>query len=501
MKVIKQRLSRKILAILTLALTLPMLIISYISANHMANDLIHQMTLFGDVLANSVYGAIKYPMSVGDSTAVTNQLLDMELEDIEIYINNNEQDIIYSTKKNLIGAKNPYTSNDQTVGKHLNEFQTTTSEGKFTFEKVINDQKFLNIVQVISNQEECYRCHGSTKKILGNIMVAMATDKTYQTIRSHTAKNILFALAGICIIIAITYALLIQSLSSPVKKLAKDMRDLPAKLLNKESLPQVSTRMDEIGDLEKSFNQMAKDLKEKREIIEFANNELTNANKELEAFAYSVSHDLRAPLRNIDGFSKILLEEYGDKLDEKGKHYLTRVRNGTLKMSELIDDILTLSRAGRQELRLHKTNANLLINDVLRDFTEDIKHRDITVKVGQLPEIFCDFTLIRSVFSNLISNAVKYTHSVKEPKILIDFNKDKKAIYVNDNGIGFDMQYHDKIYQVFQRLQLPEEYEGTGIGLAIAKRIMDRHHGSIWAESIAGQGATFYVKLPLIDSA
>jgi light-regulated signal transduction histidine kinase (bacteriophytochrome) len=166
-------------------------------------------------------------------------------------------------------------------------------------------------------------------------------------------------------------------------------------------------------------------------------------------------------------------------------------------MSQLIDDMLSFSRAGRTEVRLEHISMNRLINTAMRDFSEAIKEKDVDFKVGELPEVLCDQKMILHVFSNLISNALKYSSEEKRPIIEIGFDDAKRAFYVKDNGIGFDMQYHDKIFLVFQRLQLPEEYEGTGIGLAIVKRLIERHYGKIWAESEQGVGTIFYVQLPL----
>jgi len=310
--------------------------------------------------------------------------------------------------------------------------------------------------------------------------------------------NFFIGILGVAAVISISYLLLFWLVTKPVKRLARELQELPEKIEEGEyETRKTVTREDEIGCLEKNFYKMRKELFEKNEIIRNTNKDLTAANKELEVFAYSVSHDLRAPLRNIDGFSKIVLEEYGDKLEGSGEHYLKRVRNGAIKMSQLIDDMLDFSRAGRIELRLEQVGMNRLINNALRDFTEVIKEKDIDIKVEEMPELLCDQKMIQHVFANLISNAIKYSSEENRPQINIGFDDTLKAFYVRDNGIGFDMQYHEKIFQVFQRLQLPEEYEGTGIGLAIVNRLVERHHGKIRAESELGAGSTFYVQLPL----
>lgn len=493
----KKRLNRKILTILTMALTLPMIAITCLSAWYQAGDLIGQMTMAGDDLANVVYGGIKYSMSVGDRTAVRSQLLGMQMKGVEVYICNSKQDIIYSTREDMLGAVADGTVYNRESWLDLSRRLQSGNMDKVTLEDRMDGKNYLTTVWLLHNQKECEGCHRPGRDILGSLIVRMATDRTYQRIRKHTMNNILISVIGVCVIIAFTYALLNGLVTGPVTQLARNMRELPHRIAaNAGALIRTSDRNDEIGDLEKSFNEMALELRDKQRVIERTNWELAEANGELESFAYSVSHDLRAPLRNIDGFAKILLDEYKDRLDRTGLHYLERVRKGTLRMARLIDDILTFSRAGRQELQVRQVDADFLVRDVLRDFAEDIKTRNITVRIDKLPAILCDSVMIRNVFANLISNAIKYTSNKEHPAIAIGFIEKKKAIFVEDNGVGFDMQYHDKIFQVFQRLQLPEAYEGTGIGLAIAKRIIERHNGSIWGESRPGRGAIFYVMLP-----
>ena len=496
---IRKRLSRKILIILAFALPVPMLAITYLSASFQARELIEHMTQAGDDIAKAIYGGIRYPMSVGDTDAVVKQLSDMRMEDVEVYISNYNQNITYATNKEMIGVRLDDRIYDQAVWRQLLRESQKGSGREITFEEKISGKKYLVMVQLIFNRPECNRCHGNTTDILGSMVVRMATDRTYAAITNNVRNCILISIVGICAIAAALYALLTGSVVRPVKNLARVMRDLPAKLATGGKLEaQPVRRQDEIGDLEKTFNQMAMELADKRQLINQANSELAAANKELQSFAYSVSHDLRAPLRNIDGFSKILLDDYSGQLDDSGRHYLQRVRNGTARMSQLIDDMLTFSRSGRQELILREVDTTTLMDDVIRDFQGVIAKRGINLRRGHLPKVLGDAMLLKSVFANLISNAIKYTRDVAAPEIVIDFAEPEQAVYINDNGIGFDMKYHDKIFQVFQRLHLPEDYEGTGIGLAIAYRIIERHHGTIWAKSEPGKGATFFVRLQVI---
>jgi signal transduction histidine kinase len=488
------------LTVLTVSLVLPLAIFIVVSAAHQVNDMIEEMTLFGDELFHTVYGGIQYPMSVGDSDAVREQLLQMssKMTDVEIYISDLSQNVIYTTQKDMIGKKVDDSIYNQAAWKELVTQPGDSAILKKSFEEEIGGKRYLNTVRLIKNQEKCHGCHGAGQETLGSMVLRMGTDRTYANIYAHVRQNFFVGVLGIGVIVAFAYSLLYLLVTKPVKRLAAELEELPEQIEEGEYAGRVNiTREDEIGCLEKTYYKMRKELYEKNKIIQNANQELTTANKELEAFSYSVSHDLRAPLRNIDGFSKIVLEEYGEQLEGMGAHYLNRVRNGAIKMSQLIDDMLSFSRVGRTEIRLKQIDMNWLVNNVLRDYTEVIKEKDVEVKVGDLPELLCDQNMIQQVFSNLISNGIKYSKETEQPKVKIGFDENLKAFYVKDNGIGFEMQYHDKIFQVFQRLQLPEDYEGTGIGLAIVKRMVERHRGNIWAESEPDMGTTFYVQLPL----
>jgi PAS domain S-box-containing protein len=222
--------------------------------------------------------------------------------------------------------------------------------------------------------------------------------------------------------------------------------------------------------------------------------EVEAANKELEAFTYSVSHDLRAPLRHISGFSKILLEEYAPQLDQTAQHYIQRVSNATTQMGLLVDDLLNLSRLGRRELNRQPAGLNSLVEEVLVNRRQEIEGRDIKWRIGQLPFVDCDPTLMKQVFDNLLANAIKFTRPRRPAVIEVDQETlaGETVIYVRDNGVGFSMKYAGKLFGVFQRLHRAEDFEGTGVGLATAQRIIRKHGGRIWAEAELDKGATFY---------
>jgi PAS domain S-box-containing protein len=225
---------------------------------------------------------------------------------------------------------------------------------------------------------------------------------------------------------------------------------------------------------------------------------LEAANKELEAFSYSVSHDLRAPLRHINGYVDLLKGHYHDQLPEKGKHYLDTIQDSSLQMGTLIDDLLQFSRTGRQEMHKSDVDMNLILQDVLNSLKNDTEDRKINWQIDKLPLINGDNSMLRQVWFNLLSNAVKFTRQKKIARIHIKAEEDKNeyAFSVSDNGAGFDMQYAQKLFGVFQRLHSQKDFEGTGIGLANVRRIILKHGGRTWAESKPGQGAKFYFTIP-----
>ena len=236
----------------------------------------------------------------------------------------------------------------------------------------------------------------------------------------------------------------------------------------------------------------AVELKRRGELLELAN-------KELEAFSYSVSHDLRAPLRHIDGYAALLRKAVDQSLNEKAARYLQTISDSAKQMGQLIDDLLVFSRMGRQEMLHTLVSLDQLIKDVLHDLRLDLKERQISWTIGPLPEVPGDPAMLRQVFVNLIANAVKFTST--RPKAMIEVGVHQRTsaevvIFVRDNGVGFDMQYASKLFGVFQRLHRADEFEGTGIGLANVRRIVHRHGGRTWAEGVPDQGATFYVALP-----
>ncbi|MBI5191465.1 MAG: GAF domain-containing protein [Nitrospirae bacterium] len=234
-------------------------------------------------------------------------------------------------------------------------------------------------------------------------------------------------------------------------------------------------------------------------MVEARTAELTAANKELEAFSYSVSHDLRAPLRHIQGFVELLAKNAGAALDEKGGRYLSTISVSATRMGELIDDLLTFSRMGRAEMRMTAVDLGRMAENVVQEMRTDVEGRDVRWVIGGMPPVYGDPSMLRLVMVNLLSNALKFTATRAHASIefgCLPGDGKEVTFFVRDDGVGFDMQYVDKLFGVFQRLHKSEEFEGTGIGLANVRRIISRHGGRTWAEGALGEGAAIYFTLP-----
>jgi len=268
------------------------------------------------------------------------------------------------------------------------------------------------------------------------------------------------------------------------------------------SVPVNVHKSDELGKLANAFNIMTGEVYNMKYELENKvrerTSQLENVNKELEAFSYSVSHDLRTPLRAINGYSIMLKEDYESEVDAEGKRIIANIISNAKMMGQLIDDLLAFSRLGKKELVCTQVDMQMLSAAVVNELLQHEPGNKYHINIGLLPSVKADQVMIKQVLMNLLSNAIKYSSKKAKPKIEIgSMDKDIKTIYyIKDNGAGFDMAYAHKLFGVFQRLHSQEEFEGTGVGLALVKRIIDKHKGDLWAEGEENAGATFYFSLP-----
>lgn len=255
----------------------------------------------------------------------------------------------------------------------------------------------------------------------------------------------------------------------------------------------VSGAIRDISERKKADEQ----IRELNKGLEERNSELAESNREMEAFTYSVAHDLRAPLRHMQAFSAMLAEDLGQQLPPAARESLGEIVGSSRDMAQMVDDLLDLARVGRQPLSLQVTSVAALVQETLRDLRQEIGDRAIEWQIGELPYVECDAGLVKQVLFNLLSNAVKYTRPRKAPRIEVGQLASEKelAIFVRDNGVGFNMQHAGKLFGVFQRLHRREDFEGTGVGLATVQRIVYKHGGRVWAEAKLNEGATFYFTL------
>jgi signal transduction histidine kinase len=346
-------------------------------------------------------------------------------------------------------------------------------------------------------------------KRLGTLFIKSDMGAIYDRLMLYT----LIAVIVIALSLLVAYLLskrLQAEISSPILRLAETAKAVSDR--KDYSVRAEKTTEDEIGLLTEAFNQMLSRIEEQTQEITSLNQhleqrvvdrtrELQVANKELESFSYSVSHDLRAPLRSIHGYMTIFSQEYSHLLDAEGKRLISIILSNGSKMGMLIDDLLAFSQLGRKDLRKGRVAMKELVEEVWQEQSDLEKGRNIRFILGNIPPAIADAGTMKQVWSNLISNARKYTKNRGEAIIEIGSQIERKNVvyFIKDNGAGFEMKYYNKLFGVFQRLHSEQEFPGTGVGLAIVDRIITKHGGSVWAEAKAGEGATFFFTLTKFD--
>lgn len=346
---------------------------------------------------------------------------------------------------------------------------------------------------------------------VSSFIMSIFSELTFSTYVSvFDTYNVLGHIYKVVAFLLIYWSIFIAAVKAPHKRLMETRGKLQEEVIERRRVEaEIRMHRDHIEDLVKqrtveleSSNQELKRENTERKQAEAALNERTvqleNANKELESFSYTVSHDLKAPLRAIDGYSRMMLKKCGSTFDEEATRMFNVIRSNTAKMGLLIDDLLSFSRVLRERMNLSEIDMNRLVSEVWEDIRAANQERELQLKAANIMPGYGDLTLIRQVLFNLISNAVKFTKNRKPGTIeLSSYMESDNVVYcVKDNGVGFDMAYYDKLFGIFQRLHGDEAYEGTGIGLAIVQRIVQHHGGRVWAEGKVDEGATFCFTLP-----
>ncbi|MBU1086118.1 MAG: GHKL domain-containing protein, partial [Candidatus Omnitrophica bacterium] len=331
------------------------------------------------------------------------------------------------------------------------------------------------------------------------------------TMARNLRKACLTLLIATLLIVIIFIVKSTKMISSSMKLLIKGTHEISKGHFGYKAL--INSK-DEFGEMLGEFNAMSAKLQEiaaskyllekeikERMVMEHKLTEYTHeveaVNKELESFTYIISHDLKEPLRSIDAFSKFIMDDYLDKLDEQGIYYLNRVRANAKKMQELIEDLLEVSRLEQKRNPFSDSAVNDIIDEVKLRLECSIKEKNVEIVIKDaLPIIFCDKVRLTEVFANIMSNAIKFMDK-KDPLVEIGYSEAKThhRFYIKDNGIGIEEKYYDKIFDIFQRLNVKEKYEGTGAGLAIVKKIIQMHHGKVWVDSTFGEGSTFHFSI------
>lgn len=345
------------------------------------------------------------------------------------------------------------------------------------------------------------------KRLLGTLYLKSDMGAMYERLRLY-ASIVALVLVLSFLLAYVLVNILKKSISAPILALAQTAKIVSDK--QDYSIRAVKMGKDELGSLTDAFNLMLEQIEQQNHSLKEFNQtleqkvsdrtaQLESVNKELEGFSYSVSHDLRAPLRAIIGFTSMLEEDYSSKLDGEALRITSVIKHNTVKMGNLIDDLLAFSRMGRQDISKASIDMAQMVGDVIENLAGQYDTKRIQWAIQPLPRVNANSNMIRQVWVNLLSNAIKYSGKKEIPHIEIgSFGKEDQIVfYVKDNGVGFDQQYQDKLFKVFQRLHSAEEFEGTGVGLALVEKIVSRQGGRVWVEAAVGKGACFYFSLPV----
>ena len=529
---IKKRLGYKIMVIILLVLVAEIYMRIYFGTK----DRLEIAATISRELADSVYAGIKYPMELGDSEAIKRELSDIKqkAKDVEVFICDFAQEIIYSTHEDKVKTSLADTIQNKAALKTISESLETGVEPLFDPRKPLEDEvaerRYLIVVRPILNQKDCYHCHGSSRKVLGGLVIRYDAERTYAQVIAQRNRTFMIAISLLPIAVVLIYVMVTRLVRRPVENLAEKAKKFAEGDMSVSA--DVKTE-DEIGVLGKTFNYMvesvssySKRLQEEIErkttllnertrllgLLERANRDLRELDRLKSTFLANMSHELRTPMNAIIGYTELLLDRVDGSINEEQDKSLKRVATNARHLLQLINDVLDISKieAGKVELEIKELDLRWLIDSVITTFETITKQKGltITVKIDEgFPLIYGDEDRIKQILINLLSNAVKFTHqggitiSAKlsergikpgEPPIFTE-------VCVEDTGIGIKEEDISRIFDKFVQVDLTtiRQYEGTGLGLSITRGLVSLHKGVIWVTSKSGEGSKFYFTLPL----
>lgn len=533
---IKKRLGYKIMVAMLVIILLVLVAEIYMRIYFGTKDRLEIAATLSTELADSIYSGIKYPMEIGDSEAIKRELLDVreKMKDVEVFICDFDQEVVYSTNTDKVKTRLTESIHNKAISETLTETLKTGIEPRFDprkpFEDVVKGRRHLLVMRPILNEKDCYHCHGSSRKVLGGIVVRLDAERTYAQVAAQRNRTIVIVIFLIPIAIVLIYLMVNKLVRQPVESLA----DKAKKFAEGDMSISVDVKTeDEIGILGKTFNYMvesvssfSKKLEEEVNrktallnertklltLLERANKELRELDKLKSTFLANMSHELRTPMNAIIGYTDLLVDGVDGPVNEEQEKSLRKVANNARHLLQLINDILDISKieAGKIKLNPKEIDLKWVVETVLPTFEPQLKLKglSLTIDISEgLPLIYGDEERIREILINLLSNAVKFTN---KGGIIISAKLSERGVKpgepplfmemcVEDTGIGIKEEDIGKIFDKFVQVDLTSvrQYEGTGLGLSIARGLVSLHKGIIWVTSKVEEGSKFCFTLPL----
>ena len=534
--VIQKRLGYKIMAAMLIIILMVLLAEIYMRIYFGTKDRLEIATSLSTELADAVYAGIKHPMEIGDSDAIRRELTDIKekMKDVEVFICDFEQEVIYSTHTEKVNSRLSESINNKAISETLTETLKTGIEPRFDprkpFEDINEGRKHLVVMRPILNEKDCYHCHGSSRKVLGGIVVRLNAERTYAQVIAQRNRTIVIVIFLIPLAIILIYLMVNKLVRKPVESLAEKAK----RFAEGDMTTFVDVKSeDEIGILGKTFNYMVErvsstsnkleeEVKRKSALLsertrlltllERANKDLRELDKMKSTFLANMSHELRTPMNAIIGYTDLMIDGVDGPVNEEQEKSLKKVANNARHLLQLINDVLDISKieAGKMKLNPKAFDLKWLVESALHTFEPQMKLKGLTLTLDipeGLPLIYGDDDRIREIFINLVANAIKFTN---QGGITISAKLSERAvrpgeppmfmeICVEDTGIGIKEEDIGKIFDKFVQADLTtiRQYEGTGLGLSIARGLVSLHKGVIWVTSKVGEGSRFCFTLPL----